>query len=179
MGAFVSEHQRKDNITTRDSLTRPATPTPDTIAGPVVEAAERPAIPNVELFTDAELEALKLEAAKVIDEDLKKLARAEALKHFTKAERARRLPAEEQIEYMIDLPGYAMSCVVDNVTYFHGKVYKVSRRQYASLRESVQNAWRHERNIGGANANAYRQPSLPTISGTTLGVTSRSGYLAA
>jgi hypothetical protein len=136
---------------------------------------KRPKSKDADLFTEAELFELKAEADKKILEDRKKAARIAALAEFEKEAKAEVDPAEEIVDYVIDLAGYADKVMIDGVVYWHGKLYKLPRKKYESIREIVQASWRHERAIGGANANAYRQPSLPVLSG---GDRARSQYLA-
>ena len=76
-------------------------------------------------------------------------------------------PNEELVEYTIDLPGYASEIRVDGVQYIQGETYKFTRRQLASMQEIVQNSWKHEKAVGGANANEYRRPRNVAISPNT------------
>ena len=131
--------------------------------------ARKPAIPGIELLSEEEIKALRAQARAKVQEDLKKKASQDALSHFLKEEQKMLDPEEEMVKILIDVPGYADRITLDNQIFMHGVEYTVSRRQAETMREIMQNAWRHERTIGGANANEYRAPANATISGKFIG----------
>ena len=134
---------------------------------PSAKKPSRPRAPGIELLSDAEVTALRNEAKAKVGEDAKKAARKAALEAMIREENSRIDPNEELVEYTIDLPGYASEIRVDGVQYIQGETYKFTRRQLASMQEIVQNSWKHEKAVGGANANEYRRPRNVAISPNT------------
>jgi hypothetical protein len=56
-------------------------------------------------------------------------------------------PDDELLEVTIDLPEFAYSIVMDNVSYFHGLTYDVPKRKYHSIIDQMARSWEHDREI--------------------------------
>lgn len=129
------------------------------MAGRISNRLKTISIPDEDLLSDAEIEALRVEAKKKVLEDRKKAAQQKVLAAMLREENERIDPSDEIVLYTIDIPGYAKSVRLDGIEYFHGQTYKFTTRKLSSILEVVQGAWRHERSIGEANRNNYVAPS--------------------
>ena len=68
---------------------------------------------------------------------------------------------------IIDLAGHSDRITLDGMPYFHGMPCTVPKPVYDVLMEQTTRGWKHEREIGGANANAYQSPREITVSAKT------------
>lgn len=118
-------------------------------------------------FTDAELEAIREQAKTQIAEQRKKKAARDLLERFKEEELAALEPAHEMVDVLIDVPGYTQYIMVDGRIMNQGEIISVPRHMAESIREIVQNAWRHERSNGGAHMKAYMPPTTAAISALT------------
>ena len=123
---------------------------------------------NVELpaheLTLEEKKALYAEAMKEIAKEVKEKESARLLEEYKKLARRELVPEEELSPITIDLAGHSTKITVDGVDYFQGVTYNFTVGQAASIREIMYRGWRHEREIGGANTNAYRKPRNLSLS---------------
>ena len=106
-----------------------------------------------EVETDLHEEEVK--AAKV---DFKAKARS--------ALRVQRGLEEEQITFIVDLPGHANKIRIDNQQYYHGYSYTRAYSVAETVMYMMDQAWRHEETTGGANKDVYRKPRLTGLSAT-------------
>ena len=109
-------------------------------------------------LTQAEDDAIRAEARKLIDDQIKAQKKAELLKLYTKEERARVDPSEQIVTLQIDVPGFASFVMVDGVQYQQGEIREFTAKQAASIRDIMGRAWEHEGTSGSANSGAYRRP---------------------
>jgi hypothetical protein len=115
-------------------------------------------VPSVEL-TEVEKRALYEEALKAVAEEAKAKRSEELLEEYKKLARRELIPEEELEPLLIDLAGHSSKITLDGKQYFHGVTYYFSRAQAATIREIMHRGWKHEAEIKGANANAYRKPN--------------------
>lgn len=129
----------------------------------------------VELFSDAELDALRKEAMGLELELLKKGKKAELLKEFRKEARRSMKPEEALRPCLIDLPGFSDRVILDGTIYLHGVTYYVTEAVEATLLSQMQDSWYHEDEVGGVNKNAYRAPRHDIVSpnGRTVSANTR------
>lgn len=124
--------------------------------------------PTPEL-TEEEKEAIWAEAQAEVAEELRAKA-AEALKaEYAKRIRQSLIPDEKLEPILIDLAGHADRIRLDSVEYFHGSTYYMPLAMRQTVNEIMANTWKHEREIGGANSNMYRQPLERTLRPSDLG----------
>lgn len=114
-------------------------------------------------LTQAEKEALWLEAEADVAEELKAAEKERLLKEYKKEVRRSRIPEEALEPILIDVAGHSNKITLDSVEYFHGTTYYLSQAQRATINDIMSQTWKHEREIGGANSNAYRAPLDRTI----------------
>jgi hypothetical protein len=105
-----------------------------------------------------EKKALYAEATKEIAKEVKEKESARLLEEYKKLARRELIPEEELHPVTIDLAGHSTKITVDGTDYFQGVTYHFTAAQAASIREIAFRGWKHEREIGGANTNAYRKP---------------------
>lgn len=105
-----------------------------------------------------EKKALYAEAMKEIAKEVKEKESARLLEEYKKLARRELIPEEELSPLTIDLAGHSTKISVDGVDYFQGVTYHLTAAQAATIREIAYRGWKHEREIGGANSNAYRRP---------------------
>lgn len=117
-----------------------------------------------DLFNEAELEAIRKEAMGLELELLRKGKRAELLKEARKEARRSMKPEEALRPCLIDLPGFARDITLDQTHYLHGVTYYVTEAVEATLLGQMRSSWRHEKEIGGVNDNAYRVPRHDVVS---------------
>ncbi len=120
-------------------------------------------LPAPELTTE-ERKALYAKAVETVQQELKDAEAARILKEYEKDVRRRLVPEEELIPVLIDVAGHADRITIDGTQYFQGVTYSVPQVKAATIREIMARTWKHEREIGGANGNAYRQPRNLTLS---------------
>jgi hypothetical protein len=77
---------------------------------------------------------------------------------------------EEQVTFLIDLPGHSDKIRIDNQYYYHGFTYTRPYSVAQTVFNMMDQAWRHEETVGGANKDAYRKPRHTGLS-ATRGVT--------
>ena len=107
-------------------------------------------------------DALKAEIRNKAKEEILKAQRAEAAKEYLEKCKAEELallePAKEFVEITIDVPGFTKYLMVDGRTFAQGDRATVTRQEAASLLETMDRAWRHEKSNGGAHMKDYRPP---------------------
>jgi hypothetical protein len=59
------------------------------------------------------------------------------------------VPADQLVEIEIALPQFAAFLRLDNVMYFHGMVYDVSRKQSVTMYDMMARSWEHQAEING------------------------------
>jgi hypothetical protein len=123
---------------------------------------------NVEVpaheLNQEEKRALYAEAMKAVAEEVKEKESARLLEEYKKLARRELIPEEELHPVTIDLAGHSTKISVDGTDYFQGVTYHFTAGQAASIREIAFRGWKHEREIGGANSNAYRRPHNLSLS---------------
>jgi hypothetical protein len=102
-------------------------------------------------------------------EEVKK-AKVEFKAKARTAIRVRKGLEEEQITFLLDLPGHTDKIRIDNQYYYHGFTYTRSYSVAQTVFYMMDQAWRHEETVGGANKDAYRKPRHTGLS-ATRGVT--------
>jgi len=116
------------------------------------------------LLSESERQALLAEVEDEIHEEevnkAKELFKAKA----RSAIRIQKGLEEEQITLLVDLPGHAEYIRLDNRRYYHAHTYTVPFSIADSLMSTMDRAWRHEEETGGANKDAYRKPRLTGLS---------------
>lgn len=110
-------------------------------------------------LTDDEKEAILERASAQVQAEEKKRLEEEFFQYAVKKARSRHLPAQEQQDIVIDLPGHAVNIMIDGVEYLHAFTYREPKHVCDTLREIMQRAWNHEEEVGGANRSFYHQPS--------------------
>jgi hypothetical protein len=115
-------------------------------------------VPSPEL-TETEKRALYAEALKAVAEEAKTKKSEELLEEYKKLARRELIPEEELEPVLIDLAGHSTKITLDGKQYFHGVTYYFSKAQAATVREIMHRGWKHEAELKGANANAYRKPN--------------------
>lgn len=111
------------------------------------------------LLSEEDHKALKAEAAKIVEEELKKEARAKELKRYIQESRGHYDPEEEQREIIIDVAGHADRILINGAEYWHGAKYTVSVSLYRCLQEIMARSWQHEDNVAGVNRDRYFRPT--------------------
>jgi hypothetical protein len=109
-------------------------------------------------LSDEEKELIRDKAAKEVVEERKRQASEAYLNAALAVERRRGKPMDEYQDVLIDLPGHAVRVLVDGVEYLHSFTYRLTGAQAASIREMMQRSWNHEREVGGASRQFYREP---------------------
>jgi hypothetical protein len=71
---------------------------------------------------------------------------------------------EEQVTILIDAAGHTPYFRIDNKRYYHGYTYTVPYSLAETLMYMMDQGWRHEEAVGGANKDAYRKPRLTGLS---------------
>jgi hypothetical protein len=115
------------------------------------------------------------------DED-KEAARERAREHVAKARKEKALdayfdaavreeereyePADELVDFTVDLPDYTYMIAIDNVRYYHGCTYEIPKRKSDSMADIQARAWEHDREIQGRRrqGDMTRQPQHLSIS---------------
>lgn len=128
-------------------------------------------VPGEELFTVEEVQAIETQALADVEKDRKAKAKVKLLERKKREALALFDSAEELVEYTIFLPtfggkkGGIYSCItIDGIRYYHNQTKEFSRRQYETIRDIVQNAWRHEEvAFGQRDPNASFQPRNPSV----------------
>ena len=121
-------------------------------------------IKHEDLLDDDMKAAIREQAKKEILEAQKKLAAKELLERYKEEELSASEPELATTEVLIDVPGYTKYIMVDGRMYNQGEMEKVTKQQADSLRETIQNAWRHERSNGGAHMKEYMAPKQDQVS---------------
>lgn len=120
-------------------------------------------VPSPEL-TEAEKRALYQEALKAVAEEAKAKESERLLEEYKKLARREYIPEEALEPILIDLAGHSTKITLDGKQYFHGVTYYFSRSQAATIREIMHRGWKHEAELKGANADAYRKPNSISLS---------------
>lgn len=129
---------------------------------------------DTSVLTEAEIAAVKKEAAKQVDVERKKAVIKSYHEQVLAEERAKFDPKEEMEDILIDLPGYTTYMLINGVYYNHGTVANVPRHVGKSIREYMWNAWNHERVSGNPNMKDYKSVSQSNFSAARVGSASFS-----
>jgi hypothetical protein len=129
-------------------------------------------IHGIELLSDEERATIQKQAREEILKERRTKVRKELLEAFKLEMVAEENPAAEMVALSVNLPymggkkGNIYSCVtINGVRYYHGQTYSVSRAQYNSMIDIIQNAWRHEEAAFGArDPNAFIHERNPVFS---------------
>jgi len=139
-------------------------------------------VANLDLLTDKEIEDTRVRAAAKVREKLKKAAQDELLARLEQEELAKLDPAEEMVDVLIDVAGFANRITINGVDYMHGEIRTVPRRLALCMQEIMQNTHRHEKAIGDANRDAYKRPGSYVVigpNGVIPGINSKQSFLRA
>lgn len=109
-------------------------------------------------LSEEEMAEIEAEALAEVEEEARTLSREAYRRAAVKAARKRAQLEEEDITLTIDVAGHAQCITLDGTKYHHGHVYTVPYSVAAVLFDIMERTWRHESEVGGANANEYRQP---------------------
>lgn len=109
-------------------------------------------------LSEEERERILKKAYEHVEAEYKRKAEEAFLDTAIAHEKRKRIPAEQFVDVLIDLPGHAVRLLLDGVEFIHGFTYRVPQSQAASMREQMQNCWQHEDEVGGANRHFYRKP---------------------
>lgn len=118
------------------------------------------------LLPPEEQEAIRKKARETVAAEQMEAASKSFLAKALEEERARvniNDRGEELVAVLIDLPGFAQSIKVNNREYFHGATYSVPLSLARDMKSMMARSWEHEREVGGANRDAYRVPKNQTI----------------
>lgn len=66
-------------------------------------------------------------------------------------------PADEIVEFFVNLAPNAETLSVNGQAYWHGHTYKVPQSLAWTLNEMAGNTWKHEAQVHGDNENQYRR----------------------
>lgn len=136
---------------------------PEPVAEPVVTEPE----PDGPLLSDGELERIRQEARKKIDEEIaarNEQRKKQAIKDTLDAEilRQRREAGltdhrDDMLEILIDVGPFTDRIVIDGTIYQHGSWYTVDRRKYDVMREIMARSWDAEERAGNPNRKFRRE----------------------
>lgn len=115
------------------------------------------------LLSDADDEALREEAARIVAKEHKDIESKQRLEKYIAQARGSYDPEHETKEILIDLPGHSKDIRINGFPYLHGQLYTVSVSLYRSLNEVMNRAWKHELSVKMANMNNYVVPSANGI----------------
>lgn len=125
------------------------------------------------ILDPADIAEIHAEAAKLLNAEQRKTARAALLKKVkADLERAAMLALLEgtargdQVDVYIDLATYAADIRLDGQRYLHGSTHRVSRHVAAVLHEQMQRSWQHQESISGRRDDFNRKRSI-AINGRT------------
>lgn len=118
---------------------------------------------KVEITDEEELE-LQAKARAQVEAKYKKIAKEKRLAELVKLYEQEAIPEQQLHPLLINVAGHANKIALDGRTYYHGQIYNVTQSEYDTLEEIMANTWRHEREVGGANFNAYRKPANALLS---------------
>jgi hypothetical protein len=122
------------------------------------------------LLTEEERAELLVEVEEEVRKEQVSAAKKDLKSKFRSAVRIQKGLEEEQITLLCDLPGHAEYIRIDNRRYYHAYTYTVPASVADTLMYMMDQAWRHEEEVGGANKDAYRKPRRTGLS-ATRGVT--------
>jgi hypothetical protein len=122
------------------------------------------------LLSEKEREELLAEIMEEVHEEEVKKAKADFKIKARVAVRIQKGLEEEQITFLMDLPGHSSKIRLDNRYFYHGHTYTEPYSVAETLFSTMDLAWRHEESVGGANKDAYRKPRNTGLS-LTRGVT--------
>jgi hypothetical protein len=124
------------------------------------------------LLSDAEIDAAKKKAR----DQIMKAKKDAAILSLIEDEKGRLLREEglttgdgvkdEQVKITVDLPEFCDKITFNGQPYWHGHTYQLPRHVADSMREVIQNTWRHQdREIDGKDLNAiYRRKGQTVLS---------------
>ena len=116
------------------------------------------------LLSPEERAELLAEIEDEIHEEEVKAAKAEFKAKARTAVRVQKGLEEEQVTFLVDLPGHADKIRIDNQLFYHGFSYTRPFSIAETVFYMMDQAWRHEEAVGGANKDAYRKPRNTGIS---------------
>jgi hypothetical protein len=122
------------------------------------------------LLTIEERESILADIEDEVREERKRKAKAEFKAKVKTAVRVQQGLEEEQVTFLVDLPGHSDRIRIDNQYYYHGFTYTRPYSVAETLFSIMDRAWRHEEETGGANKDIYRKPRNTGLS-ATRGVT--------
>ncbi len=135
-----------------------------------IPAVREPETPEP-LLSDAELDRIRQEARKKVEDELaslrkteKKAAMATALDAEVLAQRRALGLADHRddiVEVLIDVAPFAKDITVDGTVYLHGQWYKMDRRKADSVREIMARSWDSEDRAGNPNRRFRREAGAP------------------
>jgi hypothetical protein len=120
----------------------------------------------LELLSEEERTAINKEAQALVKEQAAKVARKLYLDQCVREAKAKADPNEEMVDVQVDIPGFADRIVIDGVVYWQGTTSRVTASQKRAIDEIMCNAWKHERQTGGANASEYHKPRQYVLNGS-------------
>lgn len=127
----------------------------------------RPAINLIDpaSLDDVTKDALRERARKAVAEEQQQKTADALYLQYLDEERKALDPVYEMKYIQLDMAGHSDRIMLDGTIFFHGITYEVPMPVYLSLREVVQNGWKHEREISGSpNARSYNRPRDTHIS---------------
>lgn len=125
---------------------------------------------NTALLSGSDIERLNKEAAKKVQDELKKVEADKYLEQQIEAERTKHQPTHEMVEVMINLPGYTKNMLIDGVYYNHGEVVQVPKHVADSMLDNMARAWLVERQAGNPNLRDYVAVRESQVSALSTGV---------
>lgn len=133
---------------------------------PEPSAPEPPVLTDSPVLSDDELDKIRQEARKKIDEELadrNAASKKQAIKDILDIEilRQRREAGltdhrDDMLQILVDVGPFTDRIVIDGTIYQHGSWYTVDRRKYDVMREIMARSWDAEERAGNPNRKFHR-----------------------
>ena len=124
------------------------------------------------LLSSEEIQAARAVAAKRVREAMKAdetdriIAEETLLIKRQDGKRTGKPDMDELVSLLVELPEFSASIRINGEVFFHGHTYKLPRHVAQGIRETMQNAQRHQMELDGKSKDhMFRQPAMPTLSG--------------
>ncbi len=128
-----------------------------------IDEPPKPEPEDAPILSAKEIEAIKAEAKTKLMAERKSAAKVELLARETKRLRDEEGMVtglghqDEIVGVTIDLPTYGASININSRPYWHGHTYNVPRHVAETLRDQMQNCWKHQNQIDAKDLASFYQ----------------------